>query len=80
MERAESLSVRDRFSFPELDRLVVTNYLIRRGWYAPASVRGLPSDPISTQDAVTRGLLGEPTGHTLLNHTSHWQYVLPRVG
>ena len=24
--------LRDRFSFPELDRLVVTNYLIRRGW------------------------------------------------
>ena len=25
--------LRDRFSFPELDRLVVTNYLIRRGWF-----------------------------------------------
>ena len=22
----------DRFSFPELDRLVVMNYLVRRGW------------------------------------------------
>ena len=64
----------------ETNTLLFVGVVVSVDWHVKLWTRLRAASTVRSYFDSRRGRLGEPTGHTLLNHTSHWQYVLPRVG